>query len=183
LLWQAVGPVDENRFVRSVILPEYSLIENARLFALLNITAADAIIAGFDSKYAYNYWRPYHAIRLADADGNPDTAADSPWNSLFIPLRFQEYISNHAVVTGSFMHVLARLLGDEHIFTLSAAGFPNFTWTFDRFSDATAQVKEARIWAGIHFRTSCDVGELVGLQIADYVLDNFLLPLQDEDEE
>jgi len=183
LLWQAAGLVDENRIVRTVVQPENSLVDNARLFALLNITAADGIIAGFDSKYAYNFWRPYHAIRLADTDGNPDTEADPTWNSLFIPPRFQEYISNHAVVTGSFMHVLARLLGDEHTFKLSAPGFPNFAWTFDRFSDATAQVKEARIWAGIHFRTACDVGEAVGLQIADYVLDNFLLPLQDEDEE
>lgn len=56
--------------------------------------------------------------------------------------------------------------------------YPGFTWTFDRFSDATAQVKEARIWAGIHFRTACEVGEAVGLEIADYVLDNFMLPLR-----
>ncbi len=183
LLWQAAGLVDENRIVRSVVQPENSLVDNARLFALLNITAADAMVAGFDSKYAYNYWRPYHAIRLAETDGNPDTEADPTWNSLFIPPRFQEYISNHAVVTGSFMHVLARLLGDEHTFTLSAPAFPSFTWTFDRFSHATAQVKEARIWAGIHFRNSCNVGEDVGLEIADYVLDNFLLPLEHEVDE
>ncbi len=183
LLWQAVGLVDENRIVRSVVPEQSSLVDSARLFALLNITTADAIIAGFDSKYAYNFWRPYHAIRLAGTDGNPDTEADPNWNSLFIPPRFQEYMSNHAVATGSFMHALARLLGDEHTFTLGAPGFPSFTWTFDRFSDATAQVKEARIWAGIHFRTACDVGEVVGLKLADYVLDNFLLPLDHEDAE
>src|SRR5262249_33267359 len=75
LLWQAVGPVDENRIARSVVPAENSLVDNARLFALLNITAADAIIAGFDSKYTYNFWRPYHAIRLADTGVNPDTEA------------------------------------------------------------------------------------------------------------
>jgi hypothetical protein len=179
LLWQAVGPVDENRLVRSVVPVENELVDNARLFALINITSADAIIAGFDSKYTYNFWRPYHAIRLADTDGNPDTEADPDWNSLFLPPRFQEYVSNHAVVTGSFMHVLARLLGDENTFTLAAPGYPSFTWTFDRFSDATAQVKEARIWAGIHFRNSCDVGEAQGLALANYVVDNFLRPVED----
>jgi len=186
LLWQAAGPVDENRVARSVVPPENSLVDNARLFALLNITGCDALIAGFDSKFAYNLWRPYHAIRLADTDGNPDTVADPAWNSLFLAPRFQEYISNHAVFTGSFMHVLARELGDEHTFTLSSPNStapprdPDFTWTFNRFSDATAQVKEARIWAGIHFRNSCDVGEAVGVAIADFVADNFFLPVEDD---
>src|SRR5262245_59756659 len=67
-------------------------------------------------------------------------------------------MSNHAAVTGSFVRVLARLLGDEHTFTLAAPGYPSFTWTFNWFSDATAQVKEARIWGGIHFRISCNAG-------------------------
>ena len=176
LLWQAVGVVDENRIARSVVPDTNSLVDNARLFALLNISACDALIAGFDSKYAYNLWRPYHAIRLADTDGNPDTVADPTWDSLFLAPRFQEYISNHAALTGSFMHVLARELGDEHTFTLSSPNSP-YTWTFDRFSDAAAQVKEARIWAGIHFRNSCDVGEAVGVAIADFVVDNFFLPV------
>jgi hypothetical protein len=178
LLWQAAGVVDENRVARSVVPPENSLVDNARLFALLNITACDALIAGFDSKYAYNLWRPYHAIRLADTDGNPETVADPAWNSLFPAPRFQEYISNHASLTSSFMRVLARELGDEHTFTFSSPNYPTFTWTFNRFSDATAQVKEARIWAGIHFRNSCDVGEAVGVAIADFVADNFLLAVE-----
>ena len=183
LLWQATGAAEENRVARSVVPPENSLVDNARLFALLNIVACDAIIAGFDSKYAYNFWRPYHAIHLADTDGNPATAADPAWNSLFLSPRHQEYISNHAVFTGAFMHVLARELGNEHTFTLVAVDYPSFTWTFNRFSDATAQVKEARIWAGIHYRNSCNVGEAVGLQIADYVRENFLLPRGERDGE
>src|SRR2546422_329366 len=140
-------------------------------------------VAGFDAKYTYNLWRPHHAIRLANTDGNPATEPDPAWRALFVAPRHQEYISNHAVFTGAFMHVLARELGDNHTFTLVARDYPSFTWTFSRFSDATAQVKEARIWAGIHYRNSCNVGEAVGLQIADYVLDNFLLPLDTEDEQ
>jgi len=183
LLWQATGAAEENRIARQVVPAENSLVDNARLFALINMVAADTIIAGFDCKYTYNLWRPHHAIRLADTDDNPATEPDPAWNALFVAPRHQEYISNHAVFTGGFMHALARELGDEHTFTLIARDYPGFTWTFHRFTDATAQVKEARIWAGIHYRNSCNVGEAVGLQISDYVLDHFLLPLEDEGEQ
>jgi hypothetical protein len=177
-LWQAVDVVDENRVARSVVPPENRLVDNARLFALINFVACDTVIAGMDSKYTYNLWRPHHAIRLADTDGNPLTEADPTWTALILAPRHQEYISNHAVFTGGLMHTLARVLGDERAFTLSSPGLPGFDWTFERFSDAAAQVKEARIWAGIHYRTSCDVGQAVGLAIADHVIDNFLLPLE-----
>src|SRR5207245_48581 len=82
LLWRAAGLVDEKRIARSAVPSANSLVDNARLFALLNIAACDALIAGFDSKFAYNLWRPYHAIRLAATDGNADTTADPAWNSL-----------------------------------------------------------------------------------------------------
>lgn len=176
-LWQAVGPIDENRAARSVVPAANSLIENARLFALLNMATCDALIASMDSKFAYGLWRPHHAIRLADTDGNPATSADPDWTALILSPRFPEYISNHASITGAFMHTLARLLGDEATFTLSSPNYP-FTWTFERFSDAADQAGEARIWAGIHYRHSCNVGQAVGRSVADYVLDNFLLPLR-----
>jgi PAP2 superfamily len=176
LLWQAAGLIDEIRAFRSLVPAKNSLVDNARLFALVSITASDALIIGFDSKYAYNRWRPYHAIRLADTDDNPDTEADPTWNSLFLAPRFQEYVSNHSTLTSSVMRVLARELGDAQTFTLDSPGMPGFTWTFDRFSDAAAQVIEARIWGGIHFRTSDELGGKLGVQLADYVLDHFLLP-------
>ena len=178
LLWQATAAAEENRVARSVVPPENSLVDNARLFALLNIVACDTIVAAFDAKYTYNLWRPYHAIRLAASAGNPAVEPDPTWNSLFLAPRHQEYVSAHAILTGGFMRVLAQELGDEHTFTIVARDYPNFTWTFQRFSDAAAQVKEARIWAGIHYRNSCDVGNALGVQIADYVLANFLLPLE-----
>jgi hypothetical protein len=179
LLWQAVGIIDEIRAFRAIVPEKNSLVDNARLFALVSITASDALIIGFDSKYAYNLWRPYHAIRLADTDGNPDTEADPTWNSLFLAPRFQEYLSNHSTLSSSVMRVLARELGDAQTFTLDSPGMPGFSWTFDRFSDAAAQVIEARIWGGIHFRTSDELGGKLGVQLADYVLDHFLLPRAD----
>ena len=177
-LWQAVGPIDENRSARSVVPPGNSLVENARLFALLNIAACDALIASMDSKFAYGLWRPHHAIRLADSDGNPATEADPGWTALILAPRFPEYISNHASITGAFMHTLARLLGDEQSFTLSSPNYPTFSWTFESCSDASDQAGEARIWAGIHYRHSCEVGQSVGRAVADYVVDNFLQPLR-----
>jgi hypothetical protein len=176
LLWQAVTIINENAVARATIPSNYKLVDTARLFALMNFAGCDAVIIGFDSKFAYNLWRPYHAVRLADTDGNPDTTADPAWNSLFVAPRFQEYISNHSVITSAVMHVLARLLGDEQTFTLSSPLFANFTWTFDRFSDAAAQVGEARIWGGIHFRTATQVGGQLGRQLADYILDRVLEP-------
>jgi hypothetical protein len=180
LLWQAVSIVDLFRSVRQVLPPDASLVDNARLFAVLGATSCDSLIAIFDAKYTYNLWRPYHAIRLADTDGNPLTDPDPAWTALVFAPRHQEYPSAHAIATGAFMRVLELTLGDEHTFTLSSPGFPSFTWTFDRFSDAAEQVKQARVWAGIHYPNSVKVGGAMGVALGDYVADHFLLPLHDD---
>ena len=150
-----------NNCLRQVVPGTNSLVDNARLFLLANIVAADGLIAGFDAKYTYNFWRPHHAIRFADLDDNTATEADPAWNALIIAPRHQEYISNHAVHSGGMAYALARLLGDAQTFTLGSVDFPGFTWTFHSFSELRVQVKEARIWGGIHYRHSCDVGEAV----------------------
>ncbi len=180
-LWQAVSIVDLLRSARSVLPPDADLVDNARLLAMLSSTSCDALIAVFDAKYTYNFWRPYHAIRLADTDGNPLTDVDPTWTSLVFPPRHQEYPSAHSIATGAFMRVLSRVLGDEHSFLLSSPGFPSFTWTFDRFSDAGEQVKHARVWAGIHYPNSCEVGGSMGIALGDYVVDHFLVPLDDNE--
>jgi hypothetical protein len=183
LLWQAVSIVDLFRSVRGVLPSDASLVDNARLFALLGMSSCDSLIAIFDAKYTYNLWRPYHAIRLADTDGNPLTIADPTWTALVFAPRHQEYPSAHSIATGAFMRIASRLLGDENSFVLSSPGFPSFTWTFDRFSDAAEQVKQARVWAGIHYPNSCTVGGAMGILVGDYVLDHVLLPLDDQDED
>ena len=176
-LWQAMGPIDLNRAARAVVPAGNSLVENARLFALANIATCDALITSMESKFAYELWRPHHAVRLADTDGTAATEADPGWTALILAPRFPEYISNHSCLSGAFFHTLTRLLGDEHSFELTSPNYPAFSWTHERFSDATDQVKEARIWAGIHFRTACDVGQEVGRSVADYVVDGLLVPL------
>jgi hypothetical protein len=172
-----MGAIDLNRAARSVVPAGNSLVDNARLFALANIATCDALIASMESKFAYHLWRPHHAVRLADTDGNPATEADPGWTALILSPRFPDYISNHSSLSGAFFHTLTRLLGDEHTFELTSPNYPAFTGTYERFSEASAQVKEARIWAGIHFRTACNVGQEVGQSIADYVVDGLLVPL------
>lgn len=177
-LWQAMGAMDENRAARSVVSRRARLVDNARLFALLNMAACDALIIGWDSKFAYGLWRPHHAIRLADTDGNPDTSADPSWTALIPAPRFPEYVSNHSTLTAAMMRVLANELGDRHAFTLRSPLLPGIEQDFDRFSEASAQAREARIWGGIHFRTACELGQQLGEDLGDYVVQNFLEPLR-----
>jgi len=176
LLWGATAPVDEDAVARSVVPPGYALADTARFFALINFAACDGMIAGFDAKYHYGFWRPFHAIRLADTDGNPATEPDPLWTSLIPAPNHPEYISTHSTVTGATMRVLALLLGDETPFTVSSPALPGVTATYQRFSDAAVEVGLSRIWGGIHFRTACEVGRGVGEYIADQAVANYLRP-------
>jgi membrane-associated phospholipid phosphatase len=176
LLWAATSPLDENAVARSVAPRRYALVDTARFFALINFAACDGMIAGFDAKYHYGFWRPFHAIRLADTDGNPATEPDPLWTSLIPAPNHPEYISTHSTVTGATMRVLALLLGNQTPFTLSSPGLPGVTVTYQSFSDAAVEVGLSRIWGGIHFRTACEVGRTVGESIADQAVTNYLLP-------
>jgi membrane-associated phospholipid phosphatase len=176
LLWAATSPVDENAVARSVVPRRYVLADSARFYALINFAACDGMIAGFDAKYHYGFWRPFHAIRLADTDGNPATEPDPSWTSLIPAPNHPEYISTHSTVTGATMRVLTLLLGNQTPFTLSSPALPGVTVTYQSFSDAAVEVGLSRIWGGIHFRTACEVGRAVGESIADQAVTNYLLP-------
>ena len=117
------------------VAPGAELVDTARLFALLNIASADALIYVFDAKYTYNLWRPYHAIRLADTDCNPATDPDLAWTSLIQPTpNHQEYPSAHSAISTSGLRVLMNLLGDQHTVILESVGYPSFTHTYPSFS-------------------------------------------------
>ena len=176
LLWAASGPLEENAVARSVVPRRYALADTSRFFALINFAACDGMIAGFDAKYHYGFWRPFHAIRLADTDGNPATEPDPSWTSFIPAPNHPEYISTHSTVTGATMRVLALLLGNQTPFTLSSPALPGVTATYQRFSDAAVEVGLSRIWGGIHFRTACEVGRAAGESIADQAVANYLLP-------
>jgi hypothetical protein len=179
--WAATGCADENRGARALLSDASELVDNARVLALVNIAFADGIIAGFDCKYTYNLWRPFHAIRNADQDGNPDTDVDPLWTPLIPTPNHQEYFSNHSVATGGFMRMLGLLFGDSTPYTLTSPSFPGVVYNYPSLSAVSDQVKEARILGGIHYRFSCDRGQTAGNAIAEYLLTHILLPVHGEE--
>jgi hypothetical protein len=173
----AADNADERRALISIVSQNPRLlVDNARLFALCGLAAADSAIVCFDAKYAYGFWRPIDAIRLADADGNPATDPDPTWTPLATTPRHPEYLSAHVIFTAANFATAALLLGDKQTFTLDTPSFPSVTRTYPSFSAAIDEVVEARIWIGFHFRTACEDGRDLGYEIAHYVVKNFLRP-------
>jgi hypothetical protein len=146
-----------------------TLTENAHLFALLNVTMADAAIACWDGKYRYVFWRPITAIRdgFTPADADPTWV---PWLDFFptgTPAH-PEYPSGHSTVSGSAAFILSAAFGENTAFSVTSDVRPG-TRTFSSFADAVAEVANARVYGGIHFRTSCVRANTLGRAVADYV--------------
>ena len=148
----------------------------ARLFALLNLSFADAVIAFYDAKYTYNFWRPVTAIRAADTNLNPDTVPDPNWlpevgNTTPDP----SYPGAHAVISAAGEHVLrAFFKQDQFDFSVTSEVLPGAERSFLNFSDAAQEATLSRIFAGVHFRTDLTAGRRLGQVVADFIVDNFL---------
>jgi len=153
-----------------------SLLESARVLALLDLAMADAAIACWEAKYHYVFWRPVTAIPLADTDGNPATSPDPTWSPLFATPAHPEYPSGHSTVSGAAAVVLASFFGEKRHFTMNNDLLIGVTRSYRSFTQALDEVKNARIFAGIHFRSACDDGQTTGDEVANWVLDNALLP-------
>jgi hypothetical protein len=149
-----------------------SLLSNARLLALLQIAMADAGIGCWDAKYTYVYWRPVTAIPLADTDGNPATTLDASWTPLFATPAHPEYPSGHSCISGAASAVLADRFGERTRFSVQSDTMLGVTRSYRSFSSALEDVKDARIFAGIHFRKATEDGTVLGASVAEYVLDN-----------
>ncbi len=155
----------------------YSVFENARLFALLNVALADAGIASWDTKFAYRLWRPITAIREADSDGNPRTAADALWEPLLMTPAFPEYASAHSQFSGAAAEILRRVHGsDDFAFTIDSFSEPVDTRHYARFSEAAAEAGQSRIFGGIHFPDSNRRGLLAGRKLARFVFARTMRP-------
>ena len=175
LFWAANTIAFWNRAALQVAAPmDLSLLQNARLFAQLNLALADAYICCWDAKYTYVFWRPITAIHLGDTDGNEATVLDPAWTPLLPTPPFPEYPSGHSVTGGAAAEILSSWFGDNTAFSLTSEALPGVTRYFTSFSQATDELNDARVFAGIHFRTAVDVGRELGRQVAAYVLDNAL---------
>lgn len=155
-----------------------SLLEKARLFALLSLTVADAAIVSWDHKYYYNNWRPVTGIQHADTDGNPHTAADPSWEPLIPTPPFPAYTSGHSTFSGSSSRILELFFGTDAVtFTTTSDGLPGVQRSFTSFSQAAEEAGQSRIYGGIHWQYDNQVGLASGRTLAEEVFFNFLTPV------
>jgi hypothetical protein len=159
------------------------LLDNARLFALLGMTEADAGIVSWDHKYYYDNWRPVTGIQHADEDGNPDTVADPGWLPLIATPPFPTYTSGHSTFSGAGARLLALFFGgDSHAFSTTSDGLPGVTRQFSSFSQAGEEAGQSRVYGGIHWQYDNTVGLSSGRALAEHVFFTQLRSLADESE-
>jgi len=174
--WIATASQNWNPVARQMSIAHgLTLSQNARAFALLNLAGADAFIAAWDAKFAYGQWRPVTAIRAADTDGNPGTDADSLWTPLLVTPPFPDYIAGHTTYAGAAQAVLEHLFGNDPgaVITMTSATAPGIVETYTTFKDIADGVVNARVWGGIHWRTSSVQGRVVGEEVGRYVARHF----------
>jgi PAP2 superfamily len=152
-----------------------SLVQNARLFALLDTTLADGAIALYDAKYAYHRWRPITAITASD-QGNPDTTADPTWVPLANTANDPSYPGAHATFSQAAATVLQDFFGTDAFSFSLANPSVGISRDFTSFSQAADEASASRIFAGQHFRYDEDAGQALGAQVGDFVFDNALSP-------
>jgi hypothetical protein len=155
-----------------------SLAENARLFALLNMGIANTFITDWDAKFTYNFWRPVTAIRNGDQDGNDATERDASWTSLNAVPMHPEYPSQAGIIAGVSIGVLEAVFGPKPATAVTVTDLmdPNLQRHFDNVQQIADQVQDVRVWGGIHFRNSLQVGYEMGTKIAAYLVANSLKP-------
>jgi hypothetical protein len=191
IFWQDHAHALFNRIFRTLAASQgLDIVENARLFAMTNLAAADAAIGCWNDKYYWQFWRPITAIREADTDGNPDTEADPTWLPLFDPATpvchppllvtppFPDHPSGHACATSAFVHTLQNFFRTNKIAVSAFSNKSCTTRSFDRFSDMLSEVIDARVWAGIHFRTADTQGSVLGHKVAHYLERHYFQPVR-----
>jgi hypothetical protein len=156
--------------------------DTARLFAAVDMGFADSVIAIWDAKFHYGFWRPITAIQLADQDGNAATVQDPTWEPLLVTPPYPDYPSGLCSIVGVLSRVLSRMLGGGRVdlnVTSIAAPPPAAPVTrhYELASDLNRDVIDARVWGGIHFRTADVVSSGIGTRIGDWALDHYFAPL------
>lgn len=146
-----------------------STLQAARMFAMVDMTEADALIACYNEKEYWSFWRPVTAIQLADTDGNPATVGDPTWMPLLVTPAFPEYTSGHTCFTSASMTTLAYFFHRDDIPFSAYSPAADATRHYGSFSQALAEVVEARVWGGVHFRSADNQGVRIGLSVFAYM--------------
>ena len=163
-----------NRTLRGLSISEgLTLVEQARLFAMLNLSGADAAIGCWDDKEFWGFWRPITAIRLGDSDGDDKTIGDPAWTSLVASPPYPDHPSGYNCQSGAFMHAATAFFGKKKMeFGLTATfGTPPITVTrpYERFTDVIDDTIDARVWLGLHFRSADVDGARLGKNVARWL--------------
>jgi len=152
--------------------------ENARLLALVSVSMADGAIGCWEAKVHYQFWRPITAIQNPNDNLiNPATATDATWTPLLVTPAHSEYPSGHSCVSGAAGRVLSNYFGENVSFNVTSDVMANVTRYFSSITAATDEIKNARVFAGIHFRTATNHGQTLGVNVADWAQTHALLPL------
>jgi len=183
--WYELSNIGWSRIGRSLADARgLDLWERARLLALLNVAMADGVIAGFEAKYTFNFWRPVTAIRAGDTDSNDETIADPAWDSLLNTPFHPDYVSTHSVLGAASAEVLRRFFHDDDVpfTTTSGPPFAGLTRSFASFSQAAEENGNSRVYAGIHFRSAVEEGIAQGRLIGRFVFTHALKPVDDDND-
>ena len=179
--WLLVGPRAYDPLPRQIVIAKnMDLLNSARFMALLSVAAVDALIAVFDAKYKYEFWRPITAIRNGDIDGNPATERDATWQPIDATPMHPEYPCAHCILSSSAAAVIEGLLGSEEIpeVSLTSPFAPGVTHRFTNLRVYSDEVANARICAGFHYRFSTIAGREMGQKIGAYVVKTVMQPAQ-----
>jgi len=177
--WLMTGPRAYHPLVRELVTTKgMSVVDSARFMALVTVGLNDALIAVFDAKYHYNFWRPITAIRNGDIDENPATDREATWQPIDNTPMHPEYPCAHCILSGSVAGVVKAVLGGEDIpeVAMTSTTAPGVTHRWTNLTAFTEEVANARIWAGFHYRFSTRVGTNMGHQIGEYVVKNVMQP-------
>jgi membrane-associated phospholipid phosphatase len=155
-----------------------TLSQNARTFALLNMTLADTVIAFYDAKYTYNLWRPVTAITSTNT-GNSAVVSDPNWTPLVTTANDPSYPGAHSAISAASAAILSSIFGPKFDFAVTSSALPGVERTFESFPAAAEEAGLSRIFAGVHTRIDHVAGRQLGTQVARFVLGNFLTPHRD----
>jgi hypothetical protein len=181
--WSEHGYVHWNRNITNLAIAKgLSIAETARLLAMLWTAMSDTVVAGIDAKYFYRYWRPRTAILRAAEDENPRTIPDPTWTPL-LSVNHPEYPSGHGFITGAMMAVLTSFFGTDQLewtIETSKTAVPKLVETqrtYPNLGAMAADINNARVWGGLHFRASTTAGNSLGTRVAEHAMTDRFRPL------
>jgi len=154
---------------------DFDISARARILALFYMAASDASVVCWDTKYYYNFWRPQSAIRNGDLDNNPATEADPTWTPFIPTPPHPDYSSGHASNSSAMANILDYAFGSDPGMTISVT-LSGITRQWSTFGEAVNEVIDARVYSGIHYRNSDEVGARQGRQVAQFVITHALKP-------